>query len=156
MDARFINPFIRSVTNTMQTLMGVDAEQLAPAIKNGNVAQGDISGIVGFASNAVNGSVALTFPTDTALEMYRKMVGETATEINDDIRDSVGELANIVAGGAKKELGEIDLSYEISLPTVVMGKNHSISHRGGTPVVVIPFRFDSHNFQMEISMRLCK
>lgn len=156
MDARFINPFISSVENAMKTILGVQAVQLAPSIKHGNVAEGDISGIVGFASNVVNGSIALTFPADTALEMYKKMIGESVTDLNDDIRDSVGELANIIAGGAKKELAEMDFSYEISLPTVVMGRNHSISHRGGTPVVVIPFKFDSYMFEMEISMKFSK
>jgi chemotaxis protein CheX len=156
MDVKLINPFVASVINTMQTIMGVETEQLSLAIKNGNQAHGDISGIVGFASNVLNGSISLSFPAETAKEMYKRMVGETVTDINDDIRDTVGEIANIVAGGAKKELAEMDLSYEISLPTVVMGHDHTLSHKGGTPVVVVPFKFDTHHFEMEISMKFNK
>jgi chemotaxis protein CheX len=156
MEARFINPFISSVSNTMQTMLGVRAEQLDPVVREGNVAHGDISGIVGIVSSVMNGSVALTFPAETALAIYKKMIGETVTEVNDDIRDTVGEFANIIAGGAKKELAEMDCSFEISIPTVVMGNNHTISHKGSTPAVVIPFKFDSHPFEMEISMKFNK
>ncbi len=72
----------------------------------------------------------------------------------DDVRDSIGELTNFVAGGAKKELAEQDLTFDISIPTVVMGKNHTLTHRGGTPVVVIPFMLDNCSFIMEISLKI--
>lgn len=156
MDVQYVNPFIRSLTNAMETMLAVKPVRLAPMLKSGDLTHGDISGIIGFASVNIFGSIALSFPSQTAIEMYNRMVGERATEVTGDVRDSVGEMTNIVAGGAKKDLAEMDLSFDLSIPTVVMGKNHSISHKAGTPVMVIPFQFDNFKFEMEISLKVTK
>jgi chemotaxis protein CheX len=154
MDVKYINPFINSVVNTMETMLGISPQRMAPFLKDTNHANGDVSGIIGFASQEVIGSVAITFPTATALNVYQKMMGEVLSSLNEEVQDTVGELANIVAGGAKGEFAGIGISYHISIPTVVVGKNHTITHKGGTPVVAIPFKLEKDPFFMEISMKL--
>jgi chemotaxis protein CheX len=156
MDVKYINPFINSVYKTMETMLGVSPQRLDPFVKDHNNAQGDISGIIGFASQEVVGSVALTFPTTTALRVYQLMMGEVISSLNEEIQDTVGELANIIAGGAKEELSGLGLSYHLSIPTVVVGKNHTITHKGSTPVVGIPFKLEKDLFLMEISMKVKK
>ena len=153
MDVRYINPFMRSVANATQTMLGIEAQALQPIVKKENRAHGDVSGIIGIASANIYGSVAISMPSETAVELFNKMMGDTVTEITDDVRDMVGEFTNIVAGSAKKDLAEMNLSFDISIPTVVVGKNHIISHKGGIPVVVIPFQFGKYGFEMEISIK---
>jgi len=63
-------------------------------------------------------------------------------------------LANIVAGRAKKDLSEDGLSFHISIPTVVVGKNHSLGHKVDIPAVVVPFNIGKNTFTMEVSMKL--
>lgn len=154
MDVKYINPFINSVVNTMETMVGVSPDRLAPFVKEHCNAKGDVSGIIGFASKTIVGSVALTFPQETARKIYESMMGEPASRINEDVQDTVGELTNIVAGAAKEEFSGIGISYHISIPTVVTGANHKISHKGSTPVVVIPFKVFNLTFYMEISIKL--
>ncbi|MCX6640570.1 MAG: chemotaxis protein CheX [bacterium] len=154
MDVKYINPFINAVVTTFETMIGLSIDRLDPFIKTHATAQGDISGIIGYASKDIIGSVALTFPEGTALEIYRLMMGEVVNDINEEVKDTVGELANIVAGTAKNEFSNLEISYHISIPTVVVGKNHTISHKGSVPVVVIPFQMTNFKFFMEISMKL--
>jgi len=154
MDVKYINPFIASLNNTMETMLEVSPDRNQPFLKSNNKAGGDVSGIIGFASEEVVGSVALTFPEKAVLKVYELMMGETVSTINEDVQDTVGELANIVAGGAKEEFGTMGIAYHISIPTVVMGKNHTISHKGGIPVVVIPFDINGLPFYMEVSMKV--
>jgi chemotaxis protein CheX len=124
-------------------------------MKDNSIAQGDISGIIGFADRKLSGSVALSFPINSVLKIYSMMMGESVSRINPDVQDSVGELANIIAGTAKKEFDEIDVQFHISIPTVVVGNNHTITHKAGTPVVVVPFKMDGDvEFTLEISMKL--
>lgn len=153
MDVRFINPFINAVANTLATMAGKTPVRLAPSLKSDSIAKGDISGIIGFAGRNVHGSVALSFPEETALKIYALMMGETLPNLNKDVQDTVGELANIVAGGAKTELDALGLAFHISIPTVVLGKNHTIIHKGSAPVVLIPFQLESCSFVMEISFK---
>jgi chemotaxis protein CheX len=153
MDVKFINPFVNSVINTLATMAGKTPVRLAPSLKQDNCAKGDISGIIGFAGKSVHGSVALSFPQETALKIYSLMVGDASTKINNDVQDTVGELANIVAGSAKTEFDKQGMDFHISIPTVVVGKNHTIIHKGNTPVVLIPFKLESCEFVMEISIK---
>jgi len=154
MDVKYINPFVDAVYHTMTTMLGDTPKRKEVRMKDDNKAYGDISGIIGFASKNICGSVALTFPTETAVKCYNMMVGDSTEKITDDVRDTVGELTNIVAGGAKKIYAEQGLSFNISIPTVVLGKNHILSHKGGTPVANVPFIIGDYPFVMEISIKL--
>jgi chemotaxis protein CheX len=154
MDVKYINPFVNAVVNTLETMAGKTPVRQAPSLKNDNCAKGDISGIIGFAGKDVHGSVALSFPQETALKIYSLMVGDVATKISNDVQDTVGELANIVAGGAKTEFDKQGMAFHISIPTVVVGQNHTIIHKGNTPVVLLPFRLESLEFVMEISLKI--
>jgi chemotaxis protein CheX len=154
MDVKYINPFVNSVANTMQTMLGVTVEMQPIFLKGEKLTHGDVSGIIGFGGKDVSGSVVLSFPTDTALKVYEKMMGEITSRINNDVQDTIGELANIVAGGAKKDFSEEGLSFHISIPTVVVGKNHTLGYKIDIPTVVIPFNLGKNTFTMEISMKL--
>ena len=48
-----------------------------------------------------------------------------ATEIDEMVRDSVGELANMIAGHGKRELSQHSL--DLSLPQVIVGDDYTIS-----------------------------
>ncbi|NQS99060.1 MAG: chemotaxis protein CheX [candidate division Zixibacteria bacterium] len=69
MNVKYINPFIEAVMNTMETILRVKPERLAPVLKDSSLTQGDISGIIGFTSKDISGAVALSFPTQTALKV---------------------------------------------------------------------------------------
>ena len=60
-----------------------------------------------------------------------------ATEIDDEVVDAVGELANMVAGAAKAELEEYKLS--VSLPNVITGRGHEIRFPSNVTPICVPF-----------------
>ena len=68
----------------------------------------------------------------------------------------IGELTNIVAGGAKQSLEKNNMSFHISIPTIVIGKNHSLQHQENIPVLSVPFSFDNDPFVLEVSMKVKK
>lgn len=154
MEAKYINPFINAMINAMETMVGVSPERGTPYFKKENSTQGDVSAIIGFAGPKVLGSVALSLPTPVALKVYALMVGEKVYRITNDVQDVVGELANIVAGAAKTELSTQNLSFNISVPTVVVGPGHTLGHKGDIPVMVVPFEIGKHRFMMEVTMKL--
>ncbi len=154
MDVRYVNPFINSVINTVETMVGTTPEPKPPYVKKDQMTQGDITGIIGFAEKNISGSIALSFPEDAALKIYNAITGENIISISKDVEDSIGELTNIVAGGAKTVLAEEGLSFNISIPSVIVGKNHTISHKADSPVIVIPFALVKNRFSMEITMKI--
>jgi len=154
MDAAYVNPFINALMNTCNTMLSKTPERLGASLKTNCVAQGDISALIGFAGPEIHGSVALSFPTATALKLYTLMMGEEVTQMTRDVQDSLAELVNIVAGGAQTVFNDAGLCFHISNPSVILGKNHSIVHRGHYPISVLPFQIEKSNFVMEISLKL--
>ncbi len=47
-----------------------------------------------------------------------------------------------------------DMKFSISIPTVVVGKGHTLGHKMDIPVMVIPFELGKHRFAMEITMKM--
>ena len=141
----------------METMIGIKPNRLDLFLKEGSQASGDITGIIGFADKNIVGSVALSFPTDTALMIYNTMMKENVSSASREVMDLTGELTNIIAGDAKQELAKTGLSFHISIPTIIVGKNHTIHHQLDTPVLVIPFTLnDKHEFLVEITLKVNK
>jgi len=154
MKIEYINPFLNAVTNAMETMVGISPEREKLYLKDNRTTTGDITGIIGFAEKRISGSVALSFPTKTILKIFSLMMGAPVDEMNSEVDDMVGELTNIVAGGAKKEFSELGYPYNISLPLVVAGKNHVIKHKHDNPVMVIPYSVEGNKFVLEISLMM--
>ena len=154
MEIKYIKPFINSVMNTMETMLNVTPDQSPPFLKNEKLTHADVSGVIGFGGKDISGSVVLSFPTETALNVYEKMMGEPAARISGDVQDVIGELTNIVVGGAKKTFSDDGFSFHISIPTVIVGKNHALGHKYDISAIVVPFKIDQNSFNMEISMKI--
>ena len=153
MDPDFYKHFIQSTKATFNTMANLAVNDVEPIVDDTYSLHGDISGVVGFAGSDIFGSVSLCFPKESAFYIYQKMMGEPVNEINADVLDIIGELANIVAGGAKVSLSQIGISYHISIPSVVEGIDHVIRFKPDTQYVIIPFKMDN---QMEFSLVISK
>lgn len=110
----------------------------------------EVSGIIGLAGETV-GAVVLSFSRETASAMVLKMEGRTYNALGTEVIDGVGELINIIAGNAKKDL--VEFRVEISLPGVITGTTYRIHWPEGIPVVSIPFRSEAGPFSVNVSLR---
>ncbi len=130
-----VNPFLKATIETYKTMIGVDIIPGKPTLNKGRGLTYDISGVIGI-SGDVKGSVTMSYPNETALKTVSKFLFEEVNEIDDDLRDAIGELANIVAGYAKKFL---NFNIMISLPTVISGQNLVIQEPSDVFSFVVPF-----------------
>lgn len=151
MDVNIINPFINATLNILETMAFVKSEAGKPYLKNDDIAQGDVSGVVGFTGEA-NGTVSVTFNELCILKIVSNMFGEEMQEINEEISDAVGELTNMISGQARKELAEIGKVFQGTIPTVVTGKNHKLETKTKGPKVAIPFKTDFGSFTIEVCL----
>jgi chemotaxis protein CheX len=78
------------------------------------------------------------------------MLMTEATDLNSDVVDAVGELANMVAGAAKAELEEFSLS--VSLPNVITGKNHMVRFPSNVQPICVPFTSPWGNLTLEVGL----
>ncbi|MBU2871448.1 chemotaxis protein CheX [Colwellia sp. E2M01] len=151
MNVEFINPFLSSMLNVMSTMAQMELVPEKPRLKKDEIAMGDVSGLIGMVSDQAKGSLSITFEGPLALATMKKMVGEAPDEVNEEITDLVGEITNMVTGGAKRMLSEKGIEFDMATPIVVSGLNHRIHHKAKGPIVIIPLKNELGKAYIEFS-----
>jgi chemotaxis protein CheX len=153
LDTEFINPFLSATVNTLKVQAQIQTEPGQVYVKKPKeFIQGDISGVIGIVSDSFNGSVVITFPEKVFLKIISNMLGEEYTKIDNDIVDGAGELTNMIFGQAKVVLNEKGYGIKTAIPSVVSGKDHSLSGLTKGPVVIVPFSTEFGPFFVEICL----
>jgi chemotaxis protein CheX len=150
MKVKYINPFIAATVNLFTEYLGIPVESEKPHVLPDPQDLLEVSGIIGLAGET-RGAVVVSFSRETAIEVVSKMEGKKHTVMGAEVIDGVGEMVNIIAGNAKKDL--LDFRIEISLPGVVTGKAYQIHWPEGIPVVSIPFTSNVGPFTVNVSLR---
>ena len=149
----FIGSIVVSVTKVIKTMASVEISRGKSLKKRGNIAHGDVTGVIGMVAPNALGSLAISFSQSAILEIISGMLGESFTEINEEVTDCVGEITNMVAGGAKKIMAEKGLDFGMATPVVVTGKNHMIIHQVFETNIAIPFKTETGTFIVEICFK---
>ncbi len=153
MDAKLINPFINATTNVIGTMAQLEPRPGKPAVKMNKLSWGDISGIIGLTGEKATGNMVVSFEEKCILRIVSNMLMEEFTEITDDVVDAVGEITNMISGGAKKELEELGYTFEMAIPVIMKGKNMEITQITKAPIIVIPFETTAGTFVVEANLQ---
>ncbi len=149
MDVKLVNPFIEATLHVLSSMAFTKAVAGKPYLKKDAVAKGDVTGIVGLIGEA-SGTISVSFTEECILAIVSNMFGEEIKEINDEVKDAVGEILNIVSGQARKKLETTGKLLKGAIPTVIAGKNHTITHITKQPIVAVTFETDNGGFTIEI------
>ena len=150
MNAEFINPFITALLNVIETMAQIKLLPGKPSKKNGDAAAGDVSGLIGMVGDDIQGSLSITFEERLIAKIMENMLGEKPDGIDSDVKDLVGELTNMICGGAKIALGELGFDFGMATPIVVSGKNHIINHKVDGKKMVMPFSSEAGSLYLEM------
>lgn len=151
MRAEFVNPFLASLLNVLKTMASLDLKPQKPRLKKDEIARGDVSGLIGMMGPQVRGSMSITFDEALALQIMQNMLGEQHNGLNEEVSDMVGEITNMVSGGAKRILADSGFEFEMATPVVVSGKGHTIRHKCEGSIIIMPFSSEWGNAFIEIS-----
>jgi CheY-specific phosphatase CheX len=86
----------------------------------------EISGVIAFIQNTLEGTLAIRFKQNTILALLSRLYGEELTTIDNKIVGGVAELTNVIHAIAKEELNLQGYNYQMCLPVVIIGENHSV------------------------------
>lgn len=151
MKVEHINPFIEAVYDLFQTMLEGKVSRGEIGVCAGSRNPRDIMAIIGM-SGPTRGTVALSFPTSTALAMVSKLLGTNVTIIDETVSDGIAELVNIVAGSAKAKLvKEDETPMDLSLPTVVRGNNYSVDYPSQAVWLEVPFTSSLGAFSLRVT-----
>ncbi|NCD24779.1 MAG: chemotaxis protein CheX [Deltaproteobacteria bacterium] len=147
-----IKQFVDATVTVLSTMAMTEATAAAPFVKQNAVAQGDITGVIGFSNpkGKSKGTMSLTFTTSSALGIIGSMLYEEQTELNDAVADAVGELTNMISGQARKGLVEMGMVFEGAIPSVITGQGHTIRHVSTNAILAIPFQTPHGPLMVEV------
>ncbi|NQU26253.1 MAG: chemotaxis protein CheX [Candidatus Nealsonbacteria bacterium] len=149
MKVEYINPFVASTRSVFATMLGCELTRGTPFSKEDRHPQHEVSGIIGLSGKA-RGTVVLSLERSVALAATAVLLGEHPKDINADVVDTVGELTNMIAGGAKAKLEELEMT--VSLPSVITGKSHTVDFPSQAVGIGIPFESEWGALLVEVGL----
>jgi chemotaxis protein CheX len=153
---QYIKPFVDVCLNVFQDLLGLTIKAGRAFFIKKDMAPGwDISAVIGLTGEG-RGAVVISMETALALKLTDSLTGQKHTSLDDEAVDAVGEIVNIIAGNAKRELEE-SFRLVISLPTIVKGKEHTIMWPvSQVRIICIPFTLLEHTFYLSVAIESAK
>jgi len=152
MKDKYINALLKGTVNVLKTMASTNPKPGIPFTKGTKKTLGEVSGVIGF-TGATLGAVVVSFSKACALKITSTMLMEDYTEINEEVKDAVGEITNMISGDARRNLEDIGMAFQAGIPTIIIGKGHEIKNKCNGPCYcfVIPFTCDGLEFFVEAS-----
>ncbi len=110
----------------------------------------DVTGIIGLAGE-LKGTVVVSVDKEIAFAAAEVFIGTRPTSIDGDVLDLVGELANMIGGGAKERFGNPNIA--LGLPTTVSGSDYRISFNHCSEVETVEFKTPFGPLTIQVAMR---
>jgi len=111
-----------------------------------------ITGMVGFAGT-YHGVISIHCPVVLALKVTSNMLGVECEEVNDDLNDAIGEIANMLGGSVKQVLSKGGMDVKLSIPTVISGEDYTVNSLSDSDCVIIPFIVEEQKFLVGLTLK---
>jgi len=142
---------IESAVEIFTTMVMMDIHPLEEeAAKSGSL-KDSISGLIGLAGTH-KGVLAIHLPKKVALAITGSFLGMEVDEINEDVEDAVGEIANMLGGNVKTILSENGRDIDLSLPSTISGRDYDFQPTKEAERTIIPFAAEHGNFLIELQL----
>ncbi|MEC9283794.1 MAG: chemotaxis protein CheX [Bdellovibrionota bacterium] len=152
LDKNLVNAFVDGVKKTLSTMAMTESTPQKAFVERDFKAKGEVSGMIGMVAGNMRGTITISFEKPSIFKILENMLGEPYSEINEEVRDAVGELTNMIYGTAKTALNEMGYAFEMAIPTVITGSHEITSYHKGA-ALVIPFSMDENlQFFIEITV----
>jgi chemotaxis protein CheX len=145
----------RIIAATMELFTGMVMMEISvagqPLVTLGPLKK-SITGMVGLAG-VHKGILAVHFSKQVALDITSSFVGVNVQEINADVQDAIGEIANMLGGNLKTILSDRGKDIQLSLPSTIFGDEYAVSPQVGGDQIILPFQAPSGEFYVHVELR---
>ena len=143
------------VESTLEIFSSMVMMEISPSdepITEHSVHMESITGLIGLAGT-YKGVLAIHMPNKVALAVTSSFLGMDVEEINADVEDAIGELANMLGGNVKTILSEKGRDISLSLPSTISGREYNFQLASESAErTVICFEADAGRFHVELQL----
>lgn len=149
MNVRYINPFVFATTNVFQTMLACEIERRELLLKDDDLPTLEVAAVIDLSGKA-RGAVVISVAPEVAFLIVRAMLEIEIEEVNSDVIDAIGEVANMIAGGAKTFLSEYEM--QLGLPRVVTGAEPNVDYPSGVRPLRVLFETSAGAVALDVGL----
>ncbi len=135
-----------TVEEVFGTMLGAQCE-MVPC--TGAVASETITSVVGF-GGILTGACVFRCDSGTALVIAARLTGMSFTDLDDTVKDAIGEICNMLAGAWKGKVPDLSAQCGLSIPAVITGSNYNIHVQAPEFRLHHCYRFEGSHFEVTI------
>lgn len=121
-----VKNLIDDTRNVFSTMLGLELMHLPLEVDPMSHFSDCVSSMVGLAGT-YNGLISIHMPVSLATRTAGVMLDMELDEVDQDVMDALGEIANMVAGNFKQHISKGGSDVRLSTPSVATGKDYIIS-----------------------------
>lgn len=140
---------IDGTTEVFSTMLMVELKVIETIEGRGGDIPANITSMVGLGKD-IRGMLAVHCPSSVAKDITSTFLGMEVQEIDEDVKDAIGEIANMVAGNLKISFAADGKDIQIAIPTNVIGESFRTSGMSGANRVVVHFTMNDALFMIEL------
>jgi len=148
----YIEPIYNSTVNLFANYLDIAIKEKSINVRNPLTPKFEVTAFLSFDSDQLEGQVVINLTEKLARFIYKCLIHEEVAELNDEVRDAVGEILNMITGNAKEEFCQSGLHYQMSTPFVVIGRDQFIQTIGEIPFVSSMYWTSQGFFELSFSL----
>ena len=140
---------VDGTNEVFSTMLMVELEVVDIIEGKGGSVSSNITSMIGLGKD-IRGMLAVHCPASVAKDITGTFLGMEVLELDDDVKDAIGEIANMVAGNLKVSFAQDEIDVQIATPTTIIGKSFSTTGLSETNRVVVQFLMNGTSFMVEL------
>jgi chemotaxis protein CheX len=141
MDETVIPHLVKATREVFDTMVFIGLDAQAPVHGFDVETAASVVASVAFAGQR-SGLVAFHTEMQTAKQIAGAMLGIPPADVDGEMADAMGEMANMIAGGFRLALKASGTDVAIAVPTVITGSDFHTKYVTPVTRVLCPFRID--------------
>ncbi len=140
---------ISTTQEIFSTMVLLDIDEIDAGAFLSGAAEVNLSSMLGFGGD-IKGALELHFPGAVAIGITSRFLGTNVTQLDEDVKDAMGELANMIAGGLKTFFSERNIKAELAIPSTVTGKAYGTRSIPGVDRLQVYFACSAGMFLVDM------
>ena len=135
---------------SMMVMMAVEPHD--PLCEPTEILHNSVTGMVGL-TGLYQGLLSVHVPYPVALAIATNMLGDEIREVNEDVTDMIGELANMLGGSIKLALSPHGKDIQLSTPTTASGGQYKANKIPKARWAAVTFSTEHGEFIVDLKYR---
>ncbi|MDR1059147.1 MAG: chemotaxis protein CheX, partial [Treponema sp.] len=137
MRVEYINPFVEAAFNVLKEVLNTDVKRGDLYLKSSTMQIMGVAALVGLAGD-VEGRVLFDMTKETALFVASAMNMEDMKVLDDMVKATITELANMITAQAVTKLHDLGFKFDLTPPALFTGENMEISNTLDVEALIVP------------------